>query len=37
MAIVPEPLRKRMAEEVARLEAIVADHEQNGIQSKGLR
>ena len=37
MAIVPEPLRKRMAEEVARLEAIVADHEQNGIQSRVLR
>ena len=37
MAIVPEPLRKRMAEEVARLEAIVADHEQNGIQARGTQ
>ena len=37
MLLAPEPLRNRMADEVKRLEAIVVDHEQNGIQSKELR
>ena len=37
MPYVPEPLRNRMADEVTRLEAIVAEHEQNGIQAREVR
>ena len=32
MPAAPEPSRNRMADEVERFEAIVIDHEQNGIE-----